>query len=151
MLLYCASDMHFAKTAAKAWSERPDDDELHRVLQTAMIVMYARPFTRSDFFDFKKAGLDYRPTEQQPAELHDRLLDMRDHAIAHTDAPAKSGRTVSPGVLHTNAGPVYGIDEAYSVISRDSLPALLGLSSHRRFGSRPTRSRSGVSSHRKPT
>jgi hypothetical protein len=123
MLLFCASDMHHAKVAARAWAERPGNDAIHRILQTAMIVIYARPFTRSEFFDLKNAGRDYRPADEALAALHDDLLDMRHRAIAHTDKPSKSRRSIEVAA----AGSAFGMEEEYAVFTRDSLEALLTL------------------------
>jgi hypothetical protein len=127
MLLFCAVDMHYAAVAANAWVERREHDELHRVLQTAMIVTYARPFASSSFFNLKKAGFDYRPTDTRLADLHDRLLDMRDHAVAHTDEPAKSGRQIAVGMSDAAVDPTPGMIEDYEVLAHDMVGPLLEL------------------------
>ena len=135
MLMFSAADMHYAAIAAKAWAERYEDVGLNWILQTAMIVIYARPFAGSNFFDFKKEGIDYRPIDSRLAGVHDRLMDMRGRVAAHTDQPAKSGRQIGVGMTDTAAGPVPGMLDAFDVFMPDSLEALLELfdSQKRRF------------------
>ena len=137
MLLFCASDMHQATIAANAWATRSKEDELHWILQTAMIVIYARPFAGSNFFDFTKEGFDYRPTDARLANLHDRLLTMRSRVAAHTDEPAKSGRQIAVGMSDTVDGPIAGMIEEHEVFATDMLGALLELfdSQKKRFES----------------
>jgi hypothetical protein len=123
MLLFAAVDMRQAAAAAEAWAERPTNDEVHRALQTAMIVSYGRPFTSSNFFDLRKSERDYRPSDAFLRQLHDDLVTMRDRAVAHTDEPARSKRFIE---LTVRGQPeVVGMEEQYEVFKRESLDALL--------------------------
>jgi len=79
-----------------------------------MIVIYARPFARSNFVQFRRD--EYRPADSPLANLHDLLIDMRDRAAAHTDKPAKSPRTAQVGNRHVQPGaPTIGIEEEYEI------------------------------------
>ena len=69
MLLFASSDMWHAQAAANAWAERDETDPVFRVLQTGMIVIYARPFSNSNFVRLEPD--DYRPNESGLAHLHE--------------------------------------------------------------------------------
>jgi len=126
MLLFASSDMWHAEAAAHAWAERDEADPVFRVLQTGMIVIYARPFSSSNFVQLD--GDCYRPDESGLAELHDLLIRMRDRAAAHTDAPKASGRSAGVGFREVpEAALIPGIAEDFEIIAHSSLTALLEL------------------------
>jgi hypothetical protein len=126
MLLFASSDMWHAQAAANAWAEKDETDPVFRVLHTGMIVIYARPFSSSNFVQLDPDC--YRPDESGLADLHDLLLRMRNRAAAHTDEPKKSGRKAGIGFGEVPGGkPIVGIAEEYEIISRSSLPGLLKL------------------------
>ena len=126
MLLFASSDMWHAQAAANAWAEKDETDPVFRVLQTGMIVIYARPFSNSNFVRLEQA--DYRPNESGLADLHDLLIDMRNRAAAHTDEPKRSGRTAGIGLGQVPGGnPIVGIAEEYEIVPHSSLLDLLRL------------------------
>lgn len=81
-LLLAASDMRQASAAARAL-EHESDVELARALETAMMVCFMRPFTKSDLqipAKFLPTGPDLEHVESIKAH--------RDKVYAHTDAEA---------------------------------------------------------------
>ncbi len=78
-LLLGASDMRQAAAAARAL-EREQDVNLARALETAMVVCFMRPFTRSDLQVPKK----WWPTGEDKKHL-DGIKAHRDKVYAHTD------------------------------------------------------------------
>ena len=77
MLLFCASDMHQATIAANAWAKRSKEDELHRILQTAMIVIYSdRSPGRTSSISRRRARLppDRRSARQPPRSLAEHAI-----------------------------------------------------------------------------
>lgn len=96
-LLLGASDMRQASAAARAL-EHESEVELARALETAMVVCFMRPFTKSDL--------------QVPAKFHPKGRDLeelesikahRDKVYAHTDEEA--GRWSESVSLHRRGRP----------------------------------------------
>lgn len=85
---------------------------LRTVLETGLIVTYARPFTEGRGFGFPIPAEDFVPSERR--ELHQKMLDLRHKVQAHIDAsaPERYLRTVTraerPGSSSvTSSGPRY--------------------------------------------
>jgi hypothetical protein len=72
------------EAAFAAMSLRQDHDaRTRRLIETAMVVSYMRPFTRSSLL---RATLsEYVPMQPPESDLHDRLKTLRDETYAHTD------------------------------------------------------------------
>ena len=82
-LLLGNQDMDQAVLAAQT-IETETDPRVVRLLETAMVVCYMRPFTQS-----KLVRLDeYVPKEGPDRLLHMRLETLRNEVYAHTDAKA---------------------------------------------------------------
>jgi hypothetical protein len=85
-LKHAASDMRLvADTAAALIDAREADGPARmfdRVLETGMVVTYARPFLESN-----NAGVGRRdrPHDADDRALHDELVDLRDRYYAHAD------------------------------------------------------------------
>jgi hypothetical protein len=102
-LLHGADDMIDATVAAE-WLREIDHPIRARVLRTAIVVSYARIFTRADY----KLDRDvYRPPDAALAALHDRLIvRWRNKVYAHTDKA--SGRTAAITASTATTGRVIG-------------------------------------------
>lgn len=78
-----------------------NDDQLRTVLETGLIVTYARPFTEGRGTGFPIPAEKFVPADKQ--KLHERMLDLRHKVQAHMDAAAPQGfqrsvtRTGAPG------------------------------------------------------
>jgi hypothetical protein len=69
-------------------------------LETAIVVSYARAFTKSSLVQLDRDA--YRPTWPEQPYCHDELLKLRDSRYAHTDlTPAV---TLSSARLRKNRG-----------------------------------------------
>jgi hypothetical protein len=91
-------DMHEAGAAAEALDAVggvPESEALVRALETAIVVTYARPFSKSNLHRFKKG--DYRPVDLTLAAAHDTLILLRDKVYAQIDPEA--GREFTIDVL----------------------------------------------------
>jgi hypothetical protein len=86
------SDMRQAESAAKALANvKPGEIYLKRALGTAVVVSYARAFTKSTIVTLRPE--EYEPPDADLAALHHRILELRDSDSAHTDKEA--GRQIS--------------------------------------------------------
>jgi hypothetical protein len=80
-LILAAEDMAQAKAAADAVrTETSDDESWRRALETAMAVVYMRPFTKGAW----TLPTRFRPTSELGKELHQRLKDLRNEVYAHS-------------------------------------------------------------------
>jgi hypothetical protein len=77
-----------------------------QVVWAGVVIAYCRPFTKSRHYE----SLDdsFVPDDAELRETHDLILSIRDHYIAHTDSPEKSGchveqwpGSVAVGIGHT--------------------------------------------------
>lgn len=82
-------DMRQAFAAAKALEREADDVDLMLALETAIVVTYARAFTKSTLLTLDSS--EYRPDNRGLGWFHDELLKLRSQKYAHTDKD--SGRT----------------------------------------------------------
>lgn len=85
-------------------------DFLRTVLETGLIVTYARPFTEGRGSGFPISATKFVPADKQ--EIHQKMLELRHKVQAHMDASAPQGfqrsvtRTEEPGVSSvTLSGP----------------------------------------------
>jgi hypothetical protein len=91
-----------AEAKAKTPSTTLGDFSLRTVIETGLIVTYARPFTQGRGSGFPLSARRFVPQAKQ--SLHDHLLSLRNKVYGHTDASAPTGfgRKVSwevkPGV-----------------------------------------------------
>jgi hypothetical protein len=75
---------------------------LRNVLETGLIVTYARPFTKGVGHGFPLSGKRFVPADKR--ELHRKMLQLRKKVHAHMDAAAPEGfqrsvtREEEPGV-----------------------------------------------------
>jgi hypothetical protein len=88
------------------------DLHLRAVLETGLIVTYARPFTEGRGSGFPIPAEQFVPADKQ--ELHEKMLDLRHKVQAHIDASAPEGfrrrvaHTEEPGASSvTLGGPRY--------------------------------------------
>jgi hypothetical protein len=96
MLGLAASDMRQAEEAAKAIpTMTPIQFHLRRVLETGLVVAYSRAFTKSTIVTLRRE--DYEPADPRLADLHGRLIDLRDTVGAHTDKDADRRVSVQQG------------------------------------------------------
>jgi hypothetical protein len=81
---FAASDMRLAAGAAEALIDARDADGparlYDRIIETGMVVTYARPFLESN-----EAGIGrtWWPTDAAERKLHDELIDLRNEYYAH--------------------------------------------------------------------
>jgi hypothetical protein len=93
------------------------DVHLERALETALVVCYARAFTRSNFMD---APPEYVPSEDDEW-LHNMLMEYRHWIYAHTDK--KGGRAASVDFVGGEAA----FSETYRPIPEQYFPDILDL------------------------
>jgi len=79
-LFLACQDMDDAKHAARTAETEPDHRTV-RLLETAMVVSYMRPFTQSTLATLSA----FVPTDEPDASLHRLLAELRVHVYAHTD------------------------------------------------------------------
>lgn len=119
-LLLGASDMRQAAAAARAL-EHEEDVDLARALETAMMVCFMRPFTRSDL----QVRDELWPTGEDRKRL-DEIKRHRDKIYAHTDK--ESGRwAMSAFVTVNDNDSEIAIREDWYPMSRDVVPDFVAL------------------------
>jgi hypothetical protein len=98
------------------------DFKLKSVLETGLIVTYARPFTRGDGNGFPLPEDQFVPADKR--ELHDKMIRLRHEVQAHMDADAPEGfrrrvtRKDEPGAKSwTFGGPRYLIADELRALS----------------------------------
>jgi hypothetical protein len=126
-VLLAAADMEEAAAAARELMPRPlDDDPLSHVLETGMVVAYARPFKNSALRVPK--GFILGESDGPDDDLHAELIELRDQAYAHTDEG--SGRDIADYKITEIDGSDVG-EITYWIsrfpIERDSLPVVISL------------------------
>jgi hypothetical protein len=89
---FAARDMQLAAAAAsgliEAAGQRGSARVHERVIETGIVVTYARPFLASN-----EAGLDgrWRPSDEAERALHDELIDLRGEHHAHASHTPRDG------------------------------------------------------------
>lgn len=118
-----AIDMRLVEAAAKALS-----DECHgnRVLESGMVVTYARPYLSSN----RAGGVhrvpgNWNPTESSRRQLHDRLLALRHSYYAHADRTGHRTLTDTTALLSIDGPPIFA--EAWTSLRGDELSAIARL------------------------
>jgi hypothetical protein len=82
-LRFAASDMRLAGSTARALARSGKGRHFRRQLETALVVIYARPYLPSNGL---RLGGRWRPVRTADRELHDRIIDeLRDPYHAHAD------------------------------------------------------------------
>ena len=121
-LILAASDMDQAAAAARAL-EAESDGVLARALETAMVVCYQRPFTKSDL----QLSGEYIPTSGEDARAHADLQRLRNKVYAHTDNA--SGRQAKIEVRPPHADDIIQVvwTEEWLPFPRESLPYVIAL------------------------
>ena len=121
-LILAASDMDQAAAAATALQSE-SDGALARALETAMVVCYLRPFTKSDL----QLGRDYVPGSGEDASAHAELERLRHKVYAHTDNA--SGRRAEIDVTPPDAADVVRVvwKEEWLPYPRENLPFVISL------------------------
>ena len=119
-LLLGASDMRQAAAAARALEHEPDV-ELARALETAMMVCFMRPFTKSDL----QIPAKFLPTGEDLEHL-ESIKARRDKVYAHTDEEA--GRWAE-AVSYTVEGNQVSMHfrEGWDAINRAVVPDFVAL------------------------
>lgn len=115
-LYHASNDMEEAIEAARLLevcrSNSNTDGRNHqriKALETALVISYARPFTKSNFYE-KLSDPDINHLTDLEKGLHKKICDLRDGRYAHTDADSKSGRTA--GVFENGLEGVKGYTES---------------------------------------
>jgi hypothetical protein len=119
-VLLGASDMRQAAAAARAL-EHESDGDLARALETAMMVCFMRPFTKSDL----QVRAEFFPTGRDLEHLQN-IKAHRDKVYAHTDEEA--GRWAE-AVLYTVEGSNGSMHfrEGWNAINRAVVPDFVAL------------------------
>jgi hypothetical protein len=87
-LLFAVQDMAECGGAIGYLIARYDvPGDVRRALETAAVVAYARPWTKSSI---GALGDHWLPAEEQQRELHDALIRDRNKVYAHTDEEVKA-------------------------------------------------------------
>ncbi|HEY2209865.1 MAG TPA: hypothetical protein VGH26_11320 [Gaiellaceae bacterium] len=119
-LLLGASDMRQAAAAARAL-EHEQDVDLARALETAMMVCFMRPFTRSDLQVPEK----FFPLGEDGEHL-ENIKAHRDKVYAHTDTEA--GRWAeSVSYTFEGDGITMQFREGWNAINRAAVPDFVAL------------------------
>jgi hypothetical protein len=100
-LLLADQDMLEVMVAAGTLLKGVESASLRAVLETGMVVSYARAFTPSNYF-VKLDGDEYRPDDSSLAGIHDLLLLTRSKRYAHNDK--ESGRGIALFLGTGNSG-----------------------------------------------
>jgi hypothetical protein len=113
------SDMVQAAAAAEALKGEREESPLGRALETACVVIYARPFTSNKV---GRLGDEWAPSDPEERALHDELCRKRDQVYAHSDETALRD-VVDIGASIGKDHPVYA--EQWHPVSREVLPAFI--------------------------
>ncbi len=113
------SDMAQAAAADEALKGEREESALGRALETACVVIYARPFTSNKV---GRLGDEWAPTDPGERALHDELCKKRDQVYAHSD---KTGprEVVDIGPSIGKDHPVYA--EQWHPVNREVLDAFI--------------------------
>jgi hypothetical protein len=115
------SDMAQAATAAEALKGEREESVLGRALETACVVIYARPFSSNNI---GRLGEEWAPTGHDERALHDELCKKRDQVYAHSDETSLRD-VVDIGTSIGKEHPVYV--EQWHPVNRDVLPAFIAM------------------------
>jgi hypothetical protein len=119
-LLLAASDMRQAAAAARALEHEADAD-LARALETAMMVCFMRPFTKSDLQVPKR----FFPTGEDRDHL-ENIKAHRDMVYAHSDD--EGGRWARPVSYVVGDGQIgMQFREGWNAINRAAVPDFVAL------------------------
>lgn len=123
-LLLAAQDMKEARDAAAALETSA---ALRRPLETAMIVSYARPWTKASI---KRLEDHWLPENAVDLEIHERLLFLRRKVYAHSDidVSARGIRDIS-GIVGSD-GPEFAVE--WRQINESLFPAVSALAEQQR-------------------
>jgi hypothetical protein len=113
------SDMVQAAAAAEALKGEREESPLGRALETACVVIYARPFSSNKI---GRLGDEWAPDDPEEGALHDELCRKRDQVYAHSDKTAMRD-VVDMGTSIGKEHPVYF--EQWHPVNRDVLPAFI--------------------------
>jgi len=117
---FAQADMRQAAAAAEALQREQGDGDLCRALETAIVVIYARPFTPPN--KVGPLGPEWAPTEPLLHNLHRELMEKRDQVYAHSDETALRD-VVDNGATLGKDHPVYS--EQWYRVSRSMLPIFI--------------------------
>lgn len=137
-LRFAAIDMaHTASTARDLLVRDGPARLFERVLETGLVVTYARPYGRSKGLNLGKGWL---PKDPDDRKLHDRLIDeLRNPYHAHNDRTPRRTLTDTTRLLGLNGPPMYS--ESWERLSDDELERLAKLAERQsaRFASEADR------------
>jgi len=122
-LRLAAIDMRLVERAAEALADREGPARLfERVLETGLVVTYARPYLRSN-----RAGLteDDAPTDKSDLGLHDELVTLRHQYHGHADRTSHRTLIDTAGYLGIDGPPRFA--EMASRLSEHQLERLADL------------------------
>jgi hypothetical protein len=115
-LQFAASDMRLACSTARGLAQGGKLRDFQRQLETALVVIYARPYLPSNGL---RLGGRWRPVRPADRELHDRIVDeLRDPYHAHADRTRY--RTLID--MSDEHGPDARFTESWSIIGKDFVP-----------------------------
>ena len=117
---FAQADMRQAAAAAEALSREHHNDDLCRALESAIVVIYARPFARRN--QVGMLGDEWAPTEPLLHNLHNELLEKRNQVYAHSDETAMRD-VIDIGATLGKDHPVYS--EQWLPVSRPMLPIFI--------------------------
>lgn len=119
-----AIDMHYAASAARALADA--DGPAHmwsRVIETGLVVTYARPYLDSNT---RVVGRKYWPESPEDRELHQRIIeDVRNPYQAHTDRTPHRTLVDTTAMLGLDGPPTFS--EGWSNLSVEKLEQLAEL------------------------
>lgn len=123
-LRLAAIDMEFVASTARSLADRDGPARLfERVLETGLVVTYARPYLASN-----RPGLGkrWRPESPEDRELHERMVDeLRNPYHAHTDRTRHRTLIDTTALLGLDGPPIFA--EAWNRLKDDELAQLADL------------------------
>jgi hypothetical protein len=117
---FAQADMKQAAAAAEALQREHANGDLCRALETAIVVIYARPFTPSN--KVGALGPEWAPPEPTDRSLHNELRKKRDQVYAHSDVTSLRD-VIDIGADLGKDHPVYS--ERWYPVSRPMLPIFI--------------------------
>ncbi|SIT81257.1 hypothetical protein SAMN05421665_1242 [Yoonia rosea] len=116
-MLSALGDFQLALSAADFMQEADEDQKYNHVelrrfrcYEHTAIVSYARPFSQSKGktpkLSLKMCGVTLTPEEQ---ELHDRVIDLRNKLVAHSDTEMMNFAAQAGEVMRHEGQPFYGL------------------------------------------
>jgi hypothetical protein len=123
---FAATDMNLAARAADGLMDAIENDGpariFDRVIETGMIVTYARPFLGGNVAG---VGAKWAPKAESDRALHDQVLELRHEYHAHADHTSERQLERADFVSHSDRRPLYL--ESWTQLPTDTLRQLSAL------------------------